>query len=307
MKKLHLVPLLGGGYAAILGLGLLRTAIFGSPDGVSWLRLCGGLAIAGLGCYGIWDGVRDRINEKNKPAQPKPAGQYIFTDAQGRRSSCATSKDIQTQLKAIASQSEGCIAMQLLPPRPVPGAGRLEQLRCFSNGSEKPLTLLAVLQTEHRTRKGYLTEANLPQAAACFELIMDGGLENFSGWTPTVIKQNPNANAAQPQQQLTLFLEERHEAHRFFTRRDLELAVDGLAAGKYRRAELAFRFVAFDIFPSAEKNGVTLRMTLRQQQATRAFEKAGTPTQVKFWLNQMLDNGLPEQLYGWQEVAVPQK
>lgn len=136
---------------------------------------------------------------------------------------------------------------------------------------------------------------------------MTGGLEDFSGWTPTIIKQNPNANAAQPQQQLTLFFQERHETHRFFTRRDLELAVDGLAAGKYRRVELAFRFVSFDAFPSGEKNSVTLRLTLRQQQAQRAFEKTGTPTQVKFWLNQMLDNGIPEQLYGWQEVAVPQK
>lgn len=307
MKKFHLVPLIGGGYAAILGLGLLRTAIFGSPGGISWLRLCGGLAITGLGFFGIWDGVRDRMEEKNHPAKQKPAEQYIFIDAQGKRSSCATSEDIQTQLKAIASQSGGCIALQLLPPRPVPGAGRLEQIRCFSYGSEKPLTLLAVLQTEHRTKKGYLTEANLPQAAACFELIMTGGLEDFSGWTPTIIKQNPNANAAQPQQQLTLFFQERHETHRFFTRRDLELAVDGLAAGKYRRVELAFRFVSFDAFPSGEKNSVTLRLTLQQQQAQRAFEKTGTPTQVKFWLNQMLDNGIPEQLYGWQEIAVPQK
>ena len=310
MKKLHLVPLLGGGYAFILGLGLLRTAVFGSPAGISWLRLGGGLVITGLGAWGVWDGVRDRIEEKSKPARQKPAEQteqYIFTNAQGRRSSCVSRDELQAQLEALAKQSGGCVSLQLLPPRPVPGIGSLEQLRCFGNGCEKPLSLLAILQTEQKTREGRLKEEEPAQAAACLARIIAGSPEDFSGWTPVMIKKNANADAALPQQLLTLFFQERREAYRFFTRRDLELAIDGLAEGKYRRVELAFRFAAFAVFPGREQGGVSLRLTLQQQQGQRAFEKTGTLTQVKFWLSQMLDNGIPERLYGWQEVAAAEQ
>lgn len=307
-KRIHLVPLIPGIYAAILGMGLARVEIYGLQGGTVSIRLLGGLVIAGLGMLGIWDGIRDLLQSKEKTTPHAPADQYIFSNIEGKRSAHIRPEELQTQITAVAeSENQKEISLQFLPPRPISDVERLEQVLCINGGSERPLFLVAVLQAENGTNSARLKDVTLPQAVDCLERLLTGSLEDFSSWQPAVFQWNHANNKIQNTQKLTIQGQERREVYRFFTGRDLELAIDGLEEGKYQWMSMASRFVVFYAFPSQEDNHITLRLTLSPNKNPRSFEKDGTATQVKFWLIQMISNGLPEQLYGWREVDVPEK
>lgn len=303
-KKIHLVPLIAGCYAALLGLGLIRIGLFGSQGGVAPLRLLGGLVITGFGLLGIWDGLRDLY--KSQPAPDKtPAPQYIFIGVDGKRTSSISPELLRTQLATvIEAGGDAKVVLHILPPLPVSGGQYLDQLHGICGDGEKPLCLIGFLQSDDAAKKGMarLKAMELEQAAALFERLLARQSADFSDWGVLEVEQRQGTRPSY--QCLTVFGESWRNDYRFFSDKDLELALQGLADGKYRRVELTFDGIAFHAYSSQEQQAmITLRMLIRQEEQLRMFEKTGTVTQVNFWLVQILDKGTLEGVYGWQEVT----
>ena len=78
-KHLRLVPLILGGYGALLGFGLMAIGFAEIRQGIGLVRFLQGIGMAGFGLFGIWDGVRDFIRPQEKPEQPQTR-QFILTD-----------------------------------------------------------------------------------------------------------------------------------------------------------------------------------------------------------------------------------
>lgn len=68
-KRLRLIPLILGVYAAFLGFGLIVIGLAEMKEGIGIVRLLVGIGMAGFGLLGIWDGVRDLVGPDKKPEQ----------------------------------------------------------------------------------------------------------------------------------------------------------------------------------------------------------------------------------------------
>lgn len=308
-QKIHLVPLIVGIYAAILGLGLIRIAIFGSQAGIGIVRLLMGLVIAGMGFLGIWDGIRDSMEPK-KNEERTPDVQYIFMDTEGRRSSHVSPEQLREQLKAVA-EMKGCaqISLSILPPLVVPEKGSLGRLVCAFGGHEKPLCLLALFLLDSGKELTLIKEEEPEQAAEHFEKLLAGNAVDFSGWQTTEIKKEPKNMPVH--KRLTLIGESYRNDHEFFSGRDLELVIEGLGDGSYLQMEMVLGdFSLYAVRDQEEESYgesscITLYLHLPQGNGGRKFKKTGTVSQVKFWLTQMINNGI--RLYGWEEVTGQKK
>jgi len=129
---------------------------------------------------------------------------------------------------------------------------------------------------------------------------------DFSGWEKSTIAIQNESPAGRPQQQLRLFGENWENHLQFFSIRDVELAVQGIAKGKYRRVELALGAAAFSVSLSGEDRSVMVLQMWIWSEAEgefHAFEKTGTAVQVNFWLIQILNEGLPAELHGWKDIT----
>ena len=107
-KRLRLIPLILGVYAAFLGFGLIVIGLAEMKEGIGIVRLLIGIGMAGFGLLGIWDGVRDLVGPDKKPEQAS-ASQFILTDISGNRSSNVTVETIQKQMESLMGSDNGGI------------------------------------------------------------------------------------------------------------------------------------------------------------------------------------------------------
>ena len=119
-KRLRLVPLILGGYAAFLGFGLAVIGLAERQEGIGIIRLLIGLGLAGFGLLGIWDGVRDLVRPEKKQEQ-LTASQFILTDPSGNRTSNVTAEVLQKQMESLRGSDKGAFSnsrsCRLLPYR----------------------------------------------------------------------------------------------------------------------------------------------------------------------------------------------
>ncbi len=309
-KWLHLGPLILGVYAMLLGFSLMLLGLEGVGEGkglntIGWIRSLCGFFMACLGIYGIWDGIGDLVKSK-KRTEVKPKSQYILTDVKGKRSSNVNGAVLGTQLDLLTKGGEKAgFTLQVLPPRFVEEAGRLHQISCVYRGN---FLLLAFFQSEKKEDR--ILETCVDRALA-LELL-EGFLEeklDFSQWNRAnvAVCEEPfsrKGEQGESSQRLILFGECWKDEHKFFSVRDLELAVEGLEDGTYRKMELNLGEAVFLVFPNKEeKPNIILQMRVWEKGRCRTFQKTGTANQVKFWLEQMVNKGRPEQVMNWQDMG----
>lgn len=106
-------------------------------------------------------------------------------------------------------------------------------------------------------------------------------------------------------QLLVIFGESWHDEHKFFSARDVELAIEGIHEGKYTKAVLEWGMQALDFFPGVQSDLMVVWCTNNTGKGdTRFLAKEGTVTQVKFWLSLFLDEGFLKEMSGWADVTV---
>jgi len=105
-------------------------------------------------------------------------------------------------------------------------------------------------------------------------------------------------------QLLIIFGESWHDEHKFFSARDVELAIDGIHGGKYTKVFLEWGTQAVDLFPGVQNDLMVIWCTNNTGKGdTRFLAKEGTVTQVKFWLVNYLNSGVFEEMSGWADIT----
>ncbi len=98
---------------------------------------------------------------------------------------------------------------------------------------------------------------------------------------------------------LVIFGESWHDEHKFFSARDLELAIEGIHEGNYQKVVLEWGTQAVDLFPGVQNEMMIIWCTDNTGKGEPRFlAKEGTVTQVKFWLVGYLAHGFFGEMSG---------
>ena len=130
--------------------------------------------------------------------------------------------------------------------------------------------------------------------------VLQGDVEFF--WRQLLHDQK--GRIANWHQLLVIFGESWHDEHKFFSARDVELAVEGIQQGKYQKVVLEWGIQAFDMFPGLQNDLMVIWCSdNRGGGDTRFLAREGTVTQVKFWLNGYLERGFSGGMSGWTDIT----
>lgn len=178
-KRLRLISLILGGYAAFLGFGLVVIGLVEIKEGIGIVRLLIGIGMAGFGLLGIWDGVRDLVRPDKKPKQAL-ASQFILTDISGNRTSNVTAEALQKQMESLmGSDKGGVFRLQILPPFAVQEEiGNVSQIFCMYH---QRFRLTVFLDESKGGYESYHKSAEFDEAKAWFEKLLTGSAD-LSGW-----------------------------------------------------------------------------------------------------------------------------
>ncbi len=180
-KRLRLIPLILGGYAAFLGFGLIVIGLAEIKEGIGIVRLLIGLGMAGFGLLGIWDGVRDLVRPDKRQKQA-PASQFILTDTAGNRTSNVTVEVLQRQMESLMESDKGGVfRLQILPPFAVPETGNISQIFCIYH---ELFGLTVFLDESKGGYESYHKSAEPDEAKDWFEKLLAGSAD-LSGWKKT--------------------------------------------------------------------------------------------------------------------------
>lgn len=321
-KRLHLVPLIAGAYGTFLGLGLAVIGLAGFSEGIGIVRFLLGLGMAGLGLYGIWDGVRDFVEPDPKSKIPL-ASQFIFTDVFGNRSSNVTAKRMQEQLECLMENEDHVsFHLQMLPPLLDKEQEMVKQISCFRQ--ESMIILMAFF--ENMEGKYRICQKSVEPAFAEQWLVscLSGSMD-FDGWEDAgagIRKDDSCAHVEGAEdycyqllegqgdlmtfwhQRLIIFGESWHDEHKFFSSKDVVLAIEGVHDGKYQKVVLEWGAGRFDVSSSQpDQLLVFWRIKDPGEGDVRFFAREGTVNQVKFWLVNYLEDGPSEGMQGWSDIT----
>ena len=177
-KRLRLIPLILGVYAAFLGFGLIVIGLAEMKEGIGIVRLLIGIGMAGFGLLGIWDGVRDLEGPDKKPEQVS-VSQFILTDISGNRSSNVTVETLQKQMESLmGSENGGIFKLQILPPFAVQETGNISQIFCMYH---QLFGLTVFLDESKGGYESYHKSAEFDEAKDWFEKLLTGRAD-LTGW-----------------------------------------------------------------------------------------------------------------------------
>ena len=185
-KRLRLIPLILGGYAAFLGFGLVVIGLVEIKEGIGIVRLLIGIGMVGFGLLGIWDGVRDLVGPDKKPEQA-PVSQFILTDTSGNRSSLITSEVLWEQIGILAeSDDPKSFLIKILPPLSVEEYGLLKHVLCIYHGN---IILVALFEMP---KDGYqiYQKSTEPDIAVEWLKQLLAGKPDFFGWDKVKTKNS---------------------------------------------------------------------------------------------------------------------
>ncbi len=277
-RRLHLIPLLLGIYATLLGLSLTAMGLAELGKGIGIFRLLLGLGMAGFGLFGIWDGIRDLL--KPEKTSEKPWFQ---------------------QEKPASMKSSGQAETPLLNPDKQPEIEPLES-------SESDLYKMETHSLETCKPEMYKPETYKQETTLAEEEENTLAQKVTNDWQE--VFSHPNESPAYGHPLLVIFKESWREEHKFFSIRDVELTVEGIQKGTYQKAVLEWGTQAFELFPGVQSDLLVVWcLYFIEQKDTRFFTREGTVTQVTFWLNQALsDSALKEtpaleEMAGWSDIT----
>lgn len=326
-KRLRPFPLILGGYAAFLGFGLVMIGISEMKEGIGMIRLLIGLGMAGFGLLGIWDGVRDLIKLEKKVETP-PVRQFILTDISGIKSSHVTPELLRKQIDALGESEYKRFCLEILPSLSVGESGILKQVSCIYHGG---IILIAYFEMQ---KDGYriLQKSTEPDMAGEWLKQLLAGNPDFAGWENVEInahEEEEDTGSEEPDggqdakaffldqlwneqrgQQITfwnqflvVFGESWHNELKFFSARDVELAVEGICEGKYQKAILEWGWQTVVLLPGIQNDMMVIWcINHTGKENPRFWAKEGTVTQVKFWMVGYMKSGSFEK-GGWTDVT----
>ncbi len=233
---------------------------------------------------------------------------FVFTGLDGLRTSCFDQEIVDSQLARLAEwKPEGrLITLEALEPIPVPGRNgvRLFSLSaCVVSGE---LSLLARLKTADGNIQAFLKAAEEREIREAFAAFLgrrqSPGFSDLSQWKPLRAAEP----AREPQRKKLAYSDSLGAAREFtaFSRRDVELAGEGLADGKYTAVALydGPRYLYLQAGDQTDGR-VTVNASRPDTDELRVFEIKCTHRQAAEWLLAMFDGHFAPDFSQWRDIT----
>lgn len=296
-RVLHIGVLILGAYMLFLGGGTLigqvgAIVLLGDRAGITFARALMGAVFTGLGVFAVWDSIRDLWPKKG--AEETPPLQFILTDTAGVSSSIVTPERLHEQLSLVSEETRP-ITLQLVTPIPAAELGELINMAYVH--MEDGWSLIAICRQDGGVQVRR-KQADSAGAEAALAALLAGSLPDFSGWER--LEAVTGQRELRPKQRLVLTRDNGTSDHEFFTERDLDLAVTGLADGTYQRAFVQNGPASVEAVP-LENGSIMLHLQFLTPNGSRAYWRTGMPNQARFWLIQFYDGSLFQlSSEGWE-------
>lgn len=245
---------------------------------------------------------RDQRKQEQERAAAQSNSDFTLTDLQGQRTSRFSLETIQEQLQGLQEYAQR-FALEPVEPIPAGDLGQLTRMECGVTNAG--LTLIAVLRQPDSTFRGLGLPTEEKDALPILTALLERRqLPDLSGWQP-LQAVSQQSQPARPQ--FTLTLTDRTGATRDYTsitRRDVELAAEGLANGKYSVVCLRNGSHYVHLQAGTKEDGrVTASATRPDPDVLRAFETKCTDRQAQAWLMDLADGKFAPDFSQWKDVT----
>lgn len=251
---------------------------------------------------------RDQRLARQEDREQSAAGSnpdFVLTDLNGQRTSRfdrRTVEDRLTELKAPGAR----FALEPVESIPMPGLNGANFSRLECGITNQGLTLIAVLKMAGGLYQAFAKPVGEQEAwKTCADLLERKQLPDFSNlsqWQPLQAVEQPRQRT-----RARLSISDRTGATRdydSFTRRDVELAGEGLAEGKYTVVAL-FAGPRYLYLKAGDKldGRITVNASRPDPDKLRVFETVCTDRQAREWLLQMSEGIFNPDFSQWKDIT----
>ena len=230
---------------------------------------------------------------------------FVLTDLRGQRTSRFSLRTLEDQLTGLKEPGQH-FDLEPVELIPMPGRNGVNFSRLSAGITNAGLTLVVTLKMEGGTYQAVAKPVGEREAWEAFSNLLekkqlpDGS--DLSQWQPLQAVEQPR----QPIR-ARLSLSDRTGAAReydSFTRRDVELAGEGLASGKYTVVAL-FAGPRYLYLKAGDKldGRITANASRPDSDMLRVFETKCTDRQAQEWLLQMLEGMFAPDFSQWKDVT----
>ncbi len=248
---------------------------------------------------------RDQRLARQEDQERSEAGSnadFALIDLRGRRTSRFDRRTIEDQLTGLNGQGSR-FALEPVELIPVPGLNGVNFSRLECGITDQGMTLVAVLKMAGGQYQALARPVGEREAWTAFaDLLEQKRVPDIAGWQPLQA-------ADQPRQRIRarLSISDRTGATRdyeSFTRRDVELAGEGLAEGKYTVVALFAgpRYLYLKA-GDASDGRITANASRPDPDKLRVFETKCTDRQAREWLIQMSEGTFDPDFSQWKDVT----
>ena len=230
---------------------------------------------------------------------------FVLIDINGQRTSRFDRRTVEDQLTELKAPGQR-FALEPVELIPVPGLNGADFSRLECGITNQGLTLIAVLKMAGGLYQAFAKPVGEQEAwKACADLLERKQLPDFSNlpqWQPLQAMEQPRRQA-----RARLSISDRTGATRdydSFTRRDVELAGEGLASGKYTVVAL-FAGPRYLYLKAGDKldGRVTVNASRPDPDMLRVFETKCTDRQAREWLIQMSEGTFDPDFAQWKDIT----
>ena len=227
---------------------------------------------------------------------------FVLIDLQGRRTSRFDRSTVEDQLTALNGQGDR-FALEPVEVIPMPGLNGVDFSRLECGITNAGLTLIAVLKLAGGQYQAIAKPVGEQEAWAAFAGLLERKqIPDTAGWQLLQAAEQPRQQA-----RAKLMLSDRTGATRdydSFTRRDVELAGEGLAEGKYTVVALFAGPRYLYLKAGDQSDGrVTANASRPDPDKLRVFETKCTDRQAREWLLQMSEGTFAPDFSQWKDIT----
>ena len=241
---------------------------------------------------------QDRQNAGTNP-------DFVLIDLEGRRTSRFNRQAVEDQLTGLKQPGQR-FSLEPVELIPIPGLNGVNFSRLECGITNAGLTLIAVQKTSGGLYQAFARPVGEKEAwQACVDLLERRQLPDFSNlpqWQPLQEMGQPRQRA-----RARLSLSDRTGATReydSFTRRDVELAGEGLSSGKYTVAALFAGPRYLYLKAGDQSDGrITANASRPDPDLLRVFETKCTDRQAQAWLIQMFEGVFDPDFSQWKDIT----
>lgn len=230
---------------------------------------------------------------------------FVFSDLRGQHTSRFDRSTVAEQLAGLTGETRP-VGLELLEPAPVPGLNGVSLAGLAACVLDGRLTLVAKLRMADGRHQFFARAAGEQEVQSAFAVLMERrqipDLSDLSMWQPYMMANR----GRQPQQKKLIYSDSRGSTREFthFSRRDVELAGEGLANGKYTVAALYAGARYLYLQAGNQMDGrVTANASRPDQDALRVFETKCTDRQAQAWLLAMYEGNFDPDFSQWKDIT----